>query len=748
MLKSIELSGFKSFAKRSVIDIDAPTVAVVGPNGSGKSNAAEAFRFVLGEQSIKSMRGKRGEDLIWGGTDLVPRSNRASVRVRFNNSKRLLDIDFDEVVIERIVHRDGANEYFINGSRVRLKDVVTLLAGANIGGSAHHIISQGEADRILNARARERREMLEDALGLKVFQYKKQESEKKLAKTQENIKEIQSARRELAPHLKFLSRQMKKRQRGESLREELRGVLKMYLARENSFIRSEAERLAGTKDGPAAELQTLEVEIAKLPREGVNDNNKDSVVSRELVSKIESLDKQADELSKERSEFDRELGRLEGQVQMLEAAERRASNLEQVQTVSREKVEKFTSEVITESTIAENSREPELLRNALRHIRGLAKGFVEQMGGRSGEDTNNKNIRQQLADLEPRKNELEGKLADLVSAEQRLGEARGDANKSLNKERSKSKDAELKMLELSARRSELRAHLRDIAREEGELMRVKTVFEEQLREAVALLGRATNEYEQISVEETEDMDREAQEQERRRLERMKIKLEEIGTVGQDVVDEYKNVLERSEFLERELKDLDTSGESLLGLIDELEEELSTRFKNGLEKVNEEFQNFFSILFGGGKAKLNLVQQKKRRASAELLNDVEDDEEEQETEEGVEVGVRLPRKREASLEVLSGGERALTSIALIFAMSQVNPPPFLILDETDAALDEANSKRYADMVRVLSEKSQLILITHNRETMAAASELYGVTMGADGVSRLLSVKLDEAVAVAK
>ena len=101
-----------------------------------------------------------------------------------------------------------------------------------------------------------------------------------------------------------------------------------------------------------------------------------------------------------------------------------------------------------------------------------------------------------------------------------------------------------------------------------------------------------------------------------------------------------------------------------------------------------------------------------------------------------------------MEVLSGGERALTSIALIFSMTQVNPPPFLVLDETDAALDEANSKRYADMILGLGAKSQLIVITHNRATMAAAGELYGVTMSGDGVSKLLSVKLEEAERVAK
>jgi chromosome segregation protein len=160
--------------------------------------------------------------------------------------------------------------------------------------------------------------------------------------------------------------------------------------------------------------------------------------------------------------------------------------------------------------------------------------------------------------------------------------------------------------------------------------------------------------------------------------------------------------------------------------------------------------FFTRLFNGGEAKLILEKPSKERAL-----DAEADEDDVVLEEadevpvmGLTVSVQLPRKKVRGLEALSGGERALTSIALIFAMSQVNPPPFLILDETDAALDEANSRRYAEMIQALSERSQLILITHNRATMAAAGELYGVTMGQDGVSKLLSVKLEEAERVAK
>ena len=118
------------------------------------------------------------------------------------------------------------------------------------------------------------------------------------------------------------------------------------------------------------------------------------------------------------------------------------------------------------------------------------------------------------------------------------------------------------------------------------------------------------------------------------------------------------------------------------------------------------------------------------------------------EKGIEIDVSLPHKKVKELQALSGGERSLTSIALLFAMSQVNPPPFLVLDETDAALDEANSRKYGDMLEKLSKQSQLIVVTHNRETMSRAGVLYGITIGGDEASKLLSVKFEEATQIAK
>src|SRR3989344_5926926 len=189
-LKTLELNGFKSFAQKTVLEFENPIVCVVGPNGSGKSNVVEAFRYVLGEQSMKSMRGKSGLDMIFKGSKSLSKGSRATVSIYFNNADKIfklenetgenINLNYDTIIISREVHSDGLNKYILNGEEVRLKDVHNLLASVNIASSGHHIISQGGADRILNANPRELREMVEEALGLKIYQYKIKESERKL----------------------------------------------------------------------------------------------------------------------------------------------------------------------------------------------------------------------------------------------------------------------------------------------------------------------------------------------------------------------------------------------------------------------------------------------------------------------------------------------------------------------------------------------------------------------------------------
>ena len=714
-LKSIELSGFKSFAKKTALQFGSSITAIVGPNGSGKSNVAESFRFVLGEQSIKSMRGKRGEDLIWNGSGSSPRGGRAGVKLLFDNADRVLNLDFDEVSIERVVHRGGSNDYLLNGSQVRLRDVQSLLSQANIGASGHHIISQGEADRILSSSARERREMVEDALGLTGYLYKREEAERKLLKTADNMREVGALRRELAPHLKFLSSQVKKIEDAQKLRNELAEKYAEYLSRENLYLKSARAELAEER-GPQAERKELDARIAHL-RGGLS--KKHDAGTDELI-KLETRGREA---ARERERILRELGGVEGE---LRAHARMAG--EEGATLPVREARDFGERILH---LAEGSKWADLI--------SLARAFLQKITQRSTHGDKGA--------LEDKKRSLETKLKEVGTAEEKIVAEVAALRRTIESEKDASRDAERELFAAMARRAELETALAALHTRGEMLAREEAQFKQELHEAAALLERMP-EYEGSVV--FEDEPRSAQEDRRRKLERLKIRLEEAGLMGSaDILKEHKETVERDAFLERELQDLEKSAGSLRALIDDLTKTLETRFEDGINLINKEFNEYFKLMFGGGSASLAIVKEQKMRRPSEALEEGEsEDKEEFEVEEGIEITVALPHKRIKGLHMLSGGERALTSIALIFAMSQVNPPPFLILDETDAALDEANSKRYGDMIENLSKKSQLILITHNRETMSRAGILYGITMGSDGASKLLSVKFEEALAVAK
>jgi chromosome segregation protein len=229
---------------------------------------------------------------------------------------------------------------------------------------------------------------------------------------------------------------------------------------------------------------------------------------------------------------------------------------------------------------------------------------------------------------------------------------------------------------------------------------------------------------------------------RGKIEKLKVRLDEIGGVDAATLDEYKTTEERHMFLSKEIADLTQAKDDLYGLIKQLDQTIERDFEEGFRRIQHEFQNYFKIIFGGGKAILR-HEIVKKELDEEGEEEDESDEEEDTKAFGIEIEVDLPRKRIKSMAMLSGGERALTAIALLFAISTVNPPPFLVLDETDAALDEANSKLYAETLKELSQKTDLVIITHNRETMRQAGILYGVTMGDDGISKLLSIQLEQA-----
>ncbi|MFA6408460.1 MAG: AAA family ATPase [Candidatus Paceibacterota bacterium] len=731
MLKRLEIIGFKSFAKKTTLDFVNSTTAIVGPNGSGKSNVAEAFRFALGEQSMKSMRGKRTEDLIWGGSHMVPRANRAAVVIVFDNSRRQFKIDFDEVAIERAVFRDGTSEYSINGSRVRLRDIEELLAGANIGETGHHIISQGEADRILLASPRDRRAMLEDALGLKMYEFKKQEALRKLEKTDENISQVNSLRRELAPHLRFLEKQVEKLDRADSLRAELTKLAQTYFAIEDDYLAQEKLRVEREKHDANERLMVAKAELSSIEERETTDT--EGLKWSEAVRKSE---REVERLSNERGVLAREIGRIEG---ALAAAKERSMRVarDPYAKVPREDLLTLAHEVGKQS---DDATTPEAIRAALTEVAKLIKLFVGRFASPT-DDLLDDEDRMTYA-LENEHTEILAKDARLAEEHEREKLVLARARESLTAHDETGREMRHRTLDLAQSKAHEESVLSACASSERELAHLAEDLDRNKAEAGMLAGLAAISYEPLA--HSLDEDRHVQDDRKRALERVQIRLEEAGGTGEDIRQEHKETRDREVFLATELEDLAKSAASLHELINDLDTELAKHFSDGLAKVNAAFGEYFALMFDGGGARLALEVEESGESGEEEITDEKKDKQ----RAGIEITVNLPKKKVRALMQLSGGERALTSIALIFAMSQVNPPPFLILDETDAALDEANSRRYGDMIDNLAKHSQLIVITHNRETMSRAGILYGVTMGNDGISKLLSVKFDEAISVAK
>lgn len=683
---------------------------------------------------MKSMRGKRAEDLIWGGSNSIPRANRAAVAIVFDNSRRIFKMDFDEVSIERVVFRDGASEYSINGSRVRLRDIEELLAGGNIGETGHHIISQGEADRILLASPRDRRAILEDALGLKVFEFKKQEAERKLTKTEENITQVNSLRRELAPHLRFLEKQVEKLERADELKKELIALSQTYFAVEDVYLEKEKETVAKEKKETE---ERFAVASAELDRVADPESKDQQTVERTEV--LRKAEENVSRFSSERATLSREMGRVEG---VLTEVKRRAALVarEPYVKVPREELASLRDEVEKQASSSNGSSEA--LRAALDAIRTIIKSFFARYG--ASRDDHFSEEEDAAATLEKEHATLSQKYADVSQALEKAETIRAQAREAMVTVEETGKEIRRRILDSAQAKAHEEGKLALLEARAHELTLLAETLEREKAEILAFVGSSALSYTPpVSLPEEA---RKVQEERKRSLERTKIRLEEAGGTGEEIRQEHKEVSEREAFLATELDDLAKSATGLRELISDLDTELAKHFSEGLARVNASFGEYFALMFGGGSARLALEE-----AEPSDTEEGEEQEEELSLEKvrpGIEIAVSLPKKKIRSLMQLSGGERALTSIALIFAMSQVNPPPFLILDETDAALDEANSRRYGDMIENLAKHSQLIVITHNRETMSRTSILYGVTMGNDGVSKLLSVKFEEAVQVAK
>jgi chromosome segregation protein len=327
-------------------------------------------------------------------------------------------------------------------------------------------------------------------------------------------------------------------------------------------------------------------------------------------------------------------------------------------------------------------------------------------------------IRRQLeeseAPLAVNKEKLERQLAVRVEVESELGEAR----RLVERAEEELRELDQKRMQADRAAEEARTAVGEAKMAMQEIRVRREGLAEQLEQTSFALETLLQELE-------EDANIPGWEE---KLERIRLRIERLGPINLAAIDEFKEQSERKEYLDSQLKDLNDALDTLEGAIRKIDRETRTRFRETFNNVDAGFKRLFPKLFGGGHAYLEMT-------GDDLLS------------AGVTVMARPPGKRNSTIHLLSGGEKALTAVALVFAIFELNPAPFCLLDEVDAPLDDANVNRFCDIVRDMSEKVQFVFITHNKVTMELARQLTGVTMQEPGVSRLVSVDLDEAVKMA-
>jgi chromosome segregation protein len=717
-LKQLELTGFKSFATKTTLDFSSGIAAVVGPNGSGKSNVIDAIRWLLGEREAKNMRGGRAEDLIFAGTPNRPRVGMARATITFDNRDNTFPSEYKEIAVSRKVTRDGTSQYYLNDAEVRLKDIVAFFAESRLGTKGLTIVNQGNSDIFVRATSKERRSMIEEILGLRQYQIKKHEAHRKLISTRFNLEKVEAMVEELKPRLRLLRRQAARFEKQAEIEIELKDLEAQYygvrlgqLASEEKSISPQLESVEKKISIGQAELQKLEDNLAKVEASGPKENKS-----------FEEYKSRRNQLLEKRSRVQQEIGRLEAKIELL-SSEKSLSGLGAREAVTLlEEVWEALDQFIEggDWDRAELDLRP-LLDRIEQALRGQSDEKVSVPPG-----------------LEDEKNKLFAELKDFDKELKKLDEVESKLTGDLEGFNRLFKDA---FGATDAKRSEIRK-----LEDERNNLNFQAERIKMRREEVSHMAEQAD----LRLEDFKPvtgvlLDLEGAE---KRLFQLRAELAGIGELDSSLVQEAKEVEERHQFLTTQLEDLDKASGDLEQLINDLDQKLHTEFSSSLRSINDQFNHFFKLMFGGGKGELKLVKPEPvKRIENEDLEITEEDglRDQDETHPidhgGIEVEVNIPRKKIKGLDMLSGGERSLVSIAALFALISVSPPPFLVLDEVDAALDEGNARRFADIVKDFSKKTQFVIVTHNRATMEAADILYGVTMGDDGTSKVVSLKLE-------
>ena len=372
-LKKLEIQGFKSFPEYTLIEFDKGMTAIVGPNGSGKSNVTDAIRWVLGEQSVKTLRGSKMEDVIFNGTQSRRAMNFAEVSMTLDNSDGILPVEYYEVQVTRRLYRSGESEYQINHVNCRMKDIQQLFMDTGLGKDGYSIIGQGRVDDILSTKSEDRRKVLEEASGIVKFKSRKEESERKLASAEQNLVRINDILDELSNQIGPLSEQAEKAKRYHTLYEEWKkddiAVILHMIDRNKVFLDASADERKNLSDA----IKAQEDLVLKIRSE-----------NRELTERSASLEEELESTRQERSDLTEQIHEINNQ--MVRLKERHDQLLLRIKSAEGSDEERLAEITRLEQEIEKNqeqiqkwAQEKENLGNELSAIETSYKALLDKM---------------------------------------------------------------------------------------------------------------------------------------------------------------------------------------------------------------------------------------------------------------------------------------------------------------------------------------------------------------------------------
>ena len=729
-LKHIKLAGFKSFVDPTKISFPTNMVGVVGPNGCGKSNVIDAVRWVLGELSAKNLRGESMVDVIFNGSENRKASGQCSIELLFDNSSAKIGgeyASFNEVSIKRVMTRDAQSDYFINNTKCRRKDVQDIFLGTGLGPSSYAIIEQGMVTKLVSAKPDELRTHIEEAAGVSKYRERRRETESRIKRTRENLSRVKDIRDEIGRLIKRLENQAKAAEKYSELKKDKakleldKAVLFSIEAKssrddlqkkldslnrdlqiknaESETIRSQIDQFRTENESVLSEYEEAQknfyavgAEIAKREANLHNINKNE----QETKSNLEKV-KQNYEKAKETEKNFEELSPSEKAMHILDSM---------INTIEKYGIK---NENIREKAIELKSLLTDILNIATAQSKTLTEEYLSRQN----------DLEDQIVNAEKLKKSIEDEMRDFVdkssSAESvliSLRQKQSKFNEELREFENKKSIADLDARTISEKITNIRIE--------------QKTYEINLDNSNKKIQEAGIDIDRIDFSEYKDMTTEELED---KLVNIETKIIKLGAINLAAPEEIEEESKRKEELDDQYNDLTEALEKLTGAIKKIDQETKTIFKESFDSVNSKLKEMFPKLFGGGVAELTLTEEDALNAGVILM-------------------ARPPGKKNSSISQLSGGEKALTALALVFAIFDLNPAPFCLLDEVDAPLDDLNTLRFINMVEEMSKTVQFIFITHNKVSMERSDYLMGVTMQEAGVSRMVSVDVSQALELAE